>query len=84
MADLNCSEVEVLQAPLYDLLDTFGRELDLLHFTFILFCVQRTPWGRLSPLHWRFHFFVASVHVWDLLIRAKYLFVAAILAGARR
>jgi hypothetical protein len=29
------------------------------------------------PLHWRFHFFVASVPVRDLLNRAKYLIVAA-------
>jgi hypothetical protein len=31
-----------------DLLDALGRELDLTHFSFILFCVQRLPWGRLS------------------------------------
>ena len=30
-----------------------------------------------GPLHWRFPFFVASVPVWDLLICAKYLIVAA-------
>src|SRR3954454_24198355 len=33
-----------------DLLDALGREFDLTHFSFILFCVQRLRWGRLSSL----------------------------------
>jgi len=53
-ADQFCDFLAALAVldQILDLLDALGRELDLTHFSFILFCVQRLPWGRLS--HTRF------------------------------